>query len=386
MTPITGPYDRVINGQNGKSYKYRRSYRQRKPYGLPLPFDSHGRNILKKSNASGFYDTTALGATCNPAWMQAGFPNGETAEGTKEFLRAISITESTARERFNSKLRDQAEIGASLAQAKQSVDMIQKRSQEIFHFARALKRFDFVRAGQLLGQVVYGKERQYYRQTPQGPKPLRLRRNARAFSSNFLEYSFGWAPLVGDIGSAIDIIGSPNVGNVDIRGGAKTVDTYSKRVYAGAYQGQQAHMSGSHKFTVIATCRANVKVANPNTSLAAQLGLVNPATVLWEIVPFSFVVDYFVNVQSYLENYTSTLGLELSNVQSTTYVKDHCTGIQTWTGSLNFPANLVVSDYYRHTRKNSLPEVKLRLKEVTLPIGRALTSISLLVSLGIKKK
>lgn len=315
--------------------------------------------------------------------MQAGFPNGETAEGTREFLRAISDTESTARERFNSKLRDQAEVGATLAEARQSVDMIQKRSQQMFRFTRALRRFDFVRAGQILGQVVYGKERQYYRQTPQGPKPLRLRRNARAFSSNFLEYSFGWAPLVHDIGSAVNIIGSPDVGNADVRGGARTVDTYSKRVYAGAYQGQHAHMSGSHQFTVIATCRANVRVTNPNVSLAAQLGLVNPAAVLWEIVPFSFVVDYFVNVQSYLENYTSTLGLELSNEQSTTYVKDLCTGLQTWTGG---GYNLVVSNYYRHTRRNSLPEVKLRLKEVTLPVGRALTSISLLVSLGIKKK
>lgn len=380
MTPITGPFDRLISDPNGKSYKYQRWYRQKKPYGLPLPFISHGRRILKEVDAE---LSTGYGATCNPAWMLAGFPNGETADGTKQFLRAISDTESIARERFNSKLRSQAELGAALGEARQSIDMISKRSQQLFQFTRALRRFDFVQAGRILGVTVYVKKRRYYRQTPRGPKPLQLRRKARAYSSNFLEYSFGWAPLIGDIGSAIDILGSPNVGNVNVIGRARTTDSLDRRVYAGSYLGQTAHMNAFHLFDVVATCKANVRVSNPNTSLAAQLGLVNPAAVLWELVPFSFVADYFVNVQSYLENYTSTLGLELSNVQSSTYVKDRCTFNQTWSG--NFPHNLVESDFYSHTRRNSLPEVKLRLKEVTLPLGRALTSISLLVSLGIKK-
>jgi hypothetical protein len=33
-----------------------------------------------------------------------------------------------------------------------------------------------------------------------------------------------------------------------------------------------------------------------------QLGLLDPATVLWEIIPYSFVVDWFLPIGSYLDN------------------------------------------------------------------------------------
>lgn len=383
MTPITGPFDRLQSDQKGTFYKYRRSYRQKKPYNLPLPFDSYGGKTLKASNADDWYGTTAWGATCNPAWMRAGFPNGEGAEGTKQFLQLIQSTQSTCRERFNSKLRSSAEMGAALYEARKSVDMITNRAGQLLRFARALRRFDFVGAGREIGQVVYQKERQYYRRTNRGPKPLRLRRNARAFGANYLEYAFGWAPLVGDIGNSIEIIGSPDVGHVNLRARANSADSYANQVNT-YYPWAPVIDAASHKTNVIVTCKANVKVVNPNVALAAQLGLVNPVAIGWEVVPFSFIVDYFVNVQSYLENYTSTLGLELSDVSSTTYVTDVCTATQSWWDGR--PGRVCVSDYYRHTRTNSLPEVSLRFKKVTLPVGRALTSISLLLSLGINKK
>lgn len=378
MIPITGPHDRLQSGHDW--YKYRRSYRQRKPYNLPLPFDSKGYRTLKATKD--FHDTVIFGAGYYPTWCRAGFPGDGESDGAKQFTSAISNTQSIARERFNSKLRDTAEMGAALAEFSQAASMVSSRALQLYRFTKALRRFDFPSAGRELNRAVYGKDGRYYARVGGSPKRLKLRRDSRAFASNYLEYSFGWAPLVSDITSAMDVLASPQRGTRNVRARAQSNDTLV-RSQNNWYPFQPVIMRGEHAYQVSVTCSADVEVLNPNISLAAQLGFVNPVSVGWEIVPFSFVVDYFVNVQSYLENYSSLFGLQLSNVWSTTYVRDVCNLSETWWDGR--PGSYAASDYYRTTRTNSLPDVKLRQKQFTLPIGRALTSVSLLVSLGIKR-
>lgn len=380
MHPITGPAITSLTNQRGTFYKYRESYRQAKPYDLALPFRSQGARILQeRGKTEGFWNAVGIGITCNPAWAMAGFPNHESSDGTKQFLALIESVRSIARERFNSKLRDQAEIGAALAQYQQSIDMIGNRAMQLYRFAKAMRRFDFVRAGRELNQAVYGKDGSYYVGTGRHKRPLNLRKNSRAAAANFLEYSFGWAPLVSDVVSAMNILDNPAKGTMNVRASARGAETLTRSNMWNIL----TTLNGMHAYSAHCTCSADVEVVNPNVSLAAQLGLVNPAAVGWEVVPFSFVIDYFVNVQSYLENFTSLFGLRLSNVWSTTYVKDKCdmSLVQT-TGNLWCS---VASDYYRVDRTNTLPDVSLRLKKFSLPIGRALTSVSLLVTLGIKK-
>jgi hypothetical protein len=57
---------------------------------------------------------------------------------------------------------------------------------------------------------------------------------------------------------------------------------------------------------------AHVKLSNPNLALASALGLANPVAIAWELIPFSFVVDRFVDVGSYLNSYSETFGWEIS--------------------------------------------------------------------------
>jgi hypothetical protein len=55
--------------------------------------------------------------------------------------------------------------------------------------------------------------------------------------------------------------------------------------------------------------------------LASRLGLINPASVAWELVPFSFVVDWFTGFGSYLDSFTELAGLSVSQEYSTMYAK-----------------------------------------------------------------
>jgi len=379
MIPITGPFEKVEDTSSpspGAVFKYRKWYRQKRPYNLPLAFTSYGYKTISGTNLQDWYGSPGWGY--NPSWMYAGF-NGQA---TWFFTGPVENCGSQCRERFNSKLRDVSEMGAALGELKKSVSMISDRAGQLFRFTRKLRRFDFLGAARELNVAIYGKDGQYYRTTKKGPKKLNLRKESRAFSANFLEYSFGWAPLVGDIAKAVDIFSDPYVGQVNVTARAALRDKYVNSVNT-YYPWAPVIDAASHNYSVVVKCKANVRVVNPNANLAAQMGFVNPLAVAWELVPFSFVVDYFVNVQGYLENFTSLYGLELSSVSSTTFVKDDCVATQTWWDDRM--RRDCVSSYYSMSRSDILPEVTLRIKELTLPIGRALTSIALLVTLGIKK-
>jgi len=46
-------------------------------------------------------------------------------------------------------------------------------------------------------------------------------------------------------------------------------------------------------------------------SLINAFGLDNPLAIAWEVVPFSFVVDWFLPINRYLKNISALNGLEL---------------------------------------------------------------------------
>jgi len=62
--------------------------------------------------------------------------------------------------------------------------------------------------------------------------------------------------------------------------------------------------NGSARTTLLAT------IARDELVNLARWGLINPATVVWELVPFSFVVDWFAPVGNTLDALTSGVGLE----------------------------------------------------------------------------
>jgi hypothetical protein len=52
-----------------------------------------------------------------------------------------------------------------------------------------------------------------------------------------------------------------------------------------------------------------LEVVNPNLHTIQQMGLTNPLVVAWELIPFSFVADWFIQVGDYLTALTALQGL-----------------------------------------------------------------------------
>jgi hypothetical protein len=198
-------------------------------------------------------------------------------------------------------LGDASQWGVNLAEYNQSVGMVVNRATQLFRFTKKLNRFDFVGAGKELGL---------------GKVPKGVRRKSKALANNWLEYHFGWEPLVKDIGAAVEQLQSPGPKDKKIVAKATLHDQFTD------------HPAGSSplwtddKYTMKTRISARISVSNPNLYLANQMGFVNPLSVAWELVPFSFVVDWFGNVGDVLSSMTDFVGLDVQSAQWT-YLSDN---------------------------------------------------------------
>jgi hypothetical protein len=70
-------------------------------------------------------------------------------------------------------------------------------------------------------------------------------------------------------------------------------------------------------------------------STASELGLTNPLAVAWELVPFSFVVDWALPIGSFLNQIDASVGWTFVTASLTKYSKDSAKTIKV---SKNLPA------------------------------------------------
>ncbi|DAD50093.1 maturation protein [ssRNA phage Gerhypos.1_35] len=148
----------------------------------------------------------------------------------------------------------------------------------------------------------------------------------------WLEFSYGWKPLISDLYGSVAAYhaGFCQTGHkFKIHGSESQRD--DKPVAFPAELGLQVDPVYKqpwvgHAFRDIkGKAGATVHVTNSVVSTLQQLGLMNPASLAWELLPFSFVVDWFVPVGNFLAASTANLGVTIENGWSsseTTYGLD----------------------------------------------------------------
>lgn len=118
-------------------------------------------------------------------------------------------------------------------------------------------------------------------------------------SSAWLALQMGWLPLIGDAYSAADAFqkgaARPKVTKI------RSHSTYKRPVKTGGTT--PGGLKYVDKLMETYTKRVILKTVY-QPSVYEQLGLTNPALIAWEILPFSFLVDYFVGIADYLELHT----------------------------------------------------------------------------------
>lgn len=283
-----GPFTRVVDtkfpgGSNLRSFWCTRTwYRSKtKRHKRPNPFTM----ITAKCT----YNSPNYTPDVPNSWY------GQAASGGNPQLDAIA--NNTARSRWIGKVRDSqaASLAVTLAEWQQSERMIVTRAGQLLSGIRAAKRGDVKGLEKALG--IKRKQRN-------------RRASARDASGLWLEYHFGWEPLIGDIHNAVKVLASNPP--------AQTVRATGRYHYK-AKEGSLTNYTWWRDVNYLTRTliQGDVFVSNPNLALANQLGLVNPATVAWELVPFSFVVDWFIPVGKFLDSFSDLLGYRVDYAFST---------------------------------------------------------------------
>lgn len=278
-----------------------------------------------------------------------------------------------ARESFLSKINAEAMLAVNWAERSQAVSMLAKRADQLVRFTDSLRRRDLSGVARSLGLPISRIPDKVKRRTRD---PRDRYHHPRALANTWLEYHFGWDPLIKDIYSAVDILQKPTPSRSI--SGAGSIPFQDNLIIGGAPVYSYIR-TVSNTGVVRARVSGLVRVSNPNLWKANQLGLLNPASVAWELIPYSFVVDWFTNVSAFLAQYTDTLGL---SIDASTVTACHQTSTYTdidWSTGIDRSFTVQYAGSW-YNRQPGFPGVTLGFKP-RRPLGviRGATAISLLL-------
>lgn len=223
-------------------------------------------------------------------------------------------------------LKDQTfNVGIAVGEGKQTVDLIANKAKQIAGSLRALRKGNFREAAIRLG--VSPKEK------------AQKRSRSRSLAQNWLELQYGWKPLLSDIYGACEFLAKQHnyVPRSRIQKSAKRVVTRNPDVGLASSWGDTYVTKQTDLYEV----KYIIYFSEPiGGSIPAALGLTNPLSVAWELVPFSFLADWFLPIGSYIDRIGATHGLTFLKGCKTTFwrgtsVVTHVGQSHTWGGWTN---------------------------------------------------
>lgn len=196
-------------------------------------------------------------------------------------------------------------------------------------------------------------------------------RGKKKFSANWLQFQYGVQPLYFDmIGSIKELEAAAIRGQyffkVSVRGRARDSFTEVTNQY-GAHRPitRITNQEESQRWTCYYTVDGNL------VKQASALGFTNPVALAWELVPYSFVIDWFINVGDWLGQLDTLSGVNRTAVYKSTRYKEQqfvtfMDGASTYTNE-------------RTSRSGALPFPGIELQwEPSLSWKRIVSSVALL--------
>lgn len=215
------------------------------------------------------------------------------------------------------KLKSEFNAAVSLAEAHKAVGLIAQNA------TRIAKAFDFVVQGKRRAAMEILNLARLKGLGPATKDSLRRRyrnKKEREIATTWLELQYGWIPLVNDVYNAVEHARNPPK-NPIVRCGSRR-EHFQKTTIKNAiplgsgYFSQERISKGSCSRRIVLEYR----IDTPYLDRLSSVSLTNPLIVAWELLPFSFVIDWFLPIGSWLNGLDATLGLTfLRSVE--TYVR-----------------------------------------------------------------
>lgn len=231
------------------------------------------------------------------------------------------------------KIKDQSvNLAQAFAERGQTTNLFAATARRLATAAFMLRKGNWVEASRHLGyDLTRGQRRRLANNAIVWSKDQR-----KLLANSWLELQYGWRPLVDDVFGSVQAIAKANMEGGLILSKSALVQP-DPRVYSRqnifirypALYGVNEWIDGVR--TVSAKTRTKVwyrSRSNTLTSSLADVGITNPAVLVWELLPYSFVVDWFLPVGNWLNTFDATVGQEfLAGYTATEYqYRDTMTG------------------------------------------------------------
>lgn len=298
------------------------------------------RTTRKSDNVKYFADSTPGGYHVDLLFNNLGLPG--TDIGTYSYvgyeIPSISPT-----------MRSEAVTKALLKIADQKVNLAENLAT-IGQTARL-----FANSAKELAQFLRMVERDHSFQ-PWLNRTLRdcMRNGPKGMAQKYLEYVYGWKPLVQDVFALYKQLTGHSLQSMLLHAKGTSTRQAQSGVISRSDLSNATIEAGP--MTDYATVRCNIWArVDPNWAgmrALNQLGLINPLSLIWEITPWSFVVDWVLPIGSVLSAMSAPAGLIFVDGSVAVKRKTSCL-CRTWYNSILDPVVYSIQSHQPATFNHS---------------------------------
>lgn len=268
------------------------------------------------------------------------------------------------------KVRDQkVNLSLTIGEAHKSIDTIRDRATSLYRAYRSARKGNFKAAARELGVSPKGRGRKQ--------------------ASNWLELQYGWMPMLMDVRGAYD----------ELTRKTRSNGLTFKVVARDKYLATNTKTTSSLDFTWTAEQTTLLesqmllwyRIRNEWIVTASSVGLTNPMEIIWEVTPWSFLVDWFLPIGDYLGALTAAQGMDFLGGTQTTRITRETNYRATPNGAYKSSFGTVLPAGFGSARKRSKtvnrntfassPIPKAPILNNPFSVGHSLNAIALLRTL-----
>jgi len=276
----------------------------------------------------GSYSYVQQGCFDNAVNNVAGWLNNKGSIGTLSSSQMLSV-DNFAKNKVLLKIKDQKiNVVQAMAERSQTASLIASSATKIAKALLAVKRGNLVEAARSLGVGVPKRAARRAAREVQSNK----RSSSSDIARRWLELQYGWKPLLNDIYGAAEHLATRDTGPKHMQTSASATIGISWNKDIPWDFTKSYNCSGSVQYTRKYTVR--YAVTNSQVRELSQTGVTNPALIAWELMPWSFVIDWFVPIGNFISTLDATAGVTFLSGCVSTVTKVRGVGSMTYSGAL----------------------------------------------------
>jgi hypothetical protein len=236
--------------------------------------------------------TETFGVQCDQSPTTTGIPTSEA-----NALDRIAVNDLLLRIK-----NQRTNLGEVFAEREKTAASVASRALQIYELLRHLRRGDYVGAARAVGIDAPAHAGARFAK--------KWRRNrSKALANGWLELQYGWLPLVNDVYGSVEAL-------------AEAFNKNGARIRAVSVQRREGTVSVPpllnppyYRIDEFRRWSYLVKYVcwfRREQSLSANLatvGITNPALLAWELLPYSFIVDWFYPIGNYVSTFDALNGV-----------------------------------------------------------------------------